>query len=206
MTDKNNTDFDLFERLCLTKTFDELSQEERQLVLGMVTEAEYKVLCEVYQTMHEQRPDEIDPPSTLKNKLDKAWEAKRHRNGIFQLHMPVYQSAAAALIFFLAGLGLNLIREKPAKVIYNTAEVIKYVDRPVKQIRYVTLPAEKEQHQSSQPQTKPIGKNIVTPETNPESIRQQAIASAEIEKSPNSSNGVSIENDTVLKKMMVTIY
>lgn len=214
MTNTNNMDLDLFERLCLTKTFDELSQEERQFVLRMVTEAEYNVMYEVYQTMQRGCPDEIVPSSILKDKLDEALHAKKCRKGIFQLRMPVYQSAAAAVIFFLAGFGFNLIRDKPEKLACRTTEVVKYVDRPVKQIQYVTLPARKEQNQVSQPQSEAKtahaeeihGKNEVLPESNSDIMRQHAIALADVNPASNDTNGVSMENDTVLKKMVVTMY
>ena len=134
MTNTNHTDLDQFEKLCQTKSFYELNEEERQLVLTMVTEAEYQVLCELHGAVHEQSLDEITPSSMLKNKLDKAWETKNQRRGLFQIRIPFYQSAAAAVIFFLVGLSLSLLYERPAKIIRTTAEVVKYVDRPVKQI------------------------------------------------------------------------
>ena len=206
MTNTNYTDLDQFERLCQTKTFYELNEEERKLVLSMVTEAEYQVMCELHGNRQEQSPDEIIPSSILKNKLDKALEAKNQRRGLFQVRIPFYQSAAAAVIFFLVGLGLSSLYERPTKIIRTTAEVVKYVDRPVKQIQYVTLQTKNVQKQDlQQPATLPAPtegmntKNATITETNQQISEGTYIAQ-------NDSNDMNMQNDTVLRKMMVTMY
>jgi len=208
MTNTNHTDLDQFDRLCQTKTFYELNEEERQLVLSMVTEAEYQVMCELHGNIHEQIPDEIIPSSMLKNKLDKAWEAKNHRSGLFQVRISLFQSAAAAVIFFLVGLSFSSLYERPTKIIHTTAEVVKYVDRPVKQIQYVTLQTKNDQKQALQPQpaaqTVPIEELNVKNATITETNHQQTSAGTDIAQ--NDTNDMNMENDTVLRKMMVTMY
>lgn len=210
MTNINDIDLDLLEKLSLTKKFNELNQEEKQQVLRMVDEAEYNVMYELHRRMKEVRPDEITPTSMLKNKLDKSWETKKRRNGFIHLHLPVYQSAVAAIIFFFAGMGMNRLFEKPTPIASNTIEVVKYVDRPVKQIQYVTI-EEKKRHQSSQPQAQAapkddeIIKKPAIPEINSDINAQQTMALANIDRLANDTNGMSMEEDTILRKMMVTM-
>jgi len=212
MTNSNNTDFDQLERLSLTKTFGELNQDEKIIVLRMVTEEEYNNMNELHQNMKEQVLDDITPSPMLKDKLDKAWKTKKHQSGLFHLSMPLYQSAVAAMIFFFAGLGINRIYEKPVPIASNTVEVVKYVDRPVKQIQYVTIQGKKEQNQASQLQAQTVTmenekiKNTTIPETNSDINSQQTIALANIDRLTNDTNGISMEEDTILRKMMVTMY
>ena len=128
------------------------------------------------QTMRMQKKEEITPPKMLKIELDKALAAKRRKSSVFALRMPVYQVAAAAAIFFILGFAANFLRPTPLpEILHSTTEVIKYVDRPVTEIRYVKVPV--------------VQKN-----------EQVAV------ENKNYSVSVSLQEDTILQKMLVNIY
>jgi hypothetical protein len=130
----------------------------------------------------------------------------------FQLRMPVYQSAAAAVIFFLAGLGVSHLFERTPEVIHDTleAEVVKYVDRPIKEIQYIEEPRKEAPLKASQslsmPLPEPVEEYWTAPESNSEVIRQQEIVLENINLALNETNGMSLGDDTVMQKMMVTIH
>jgi hypothetical protein len=211
MIDTNSTDLDRLDKLCQKKTFSTLTPEEKQFVLKHVTEAEYIIMFEVYQTMHKNRTEDITPSESVKDKLNAAWQARPRRTRPFQLWMPVYQSAAAAVIFFLAGLGVSHLFVRTPEVIHDTleVEVVKYVDRPIKEIQYIEVPAKKTPLQASQSQSIPLPEHVeeywMAPESNSEVLRQQEITMANINLALNETNGMSLGDDTVLQKMMVTI-
>jgi len=212
MTDKNNTDLDRLDKLCQKKTFGTLSPEEKQFVLKHSTEAEYNIMFEVYQTMHKNRTEDITPSESVKDKLNTAWQARPRRTGPFQLRMPVYQSVVATVFFFLAGLGVSHLFVRTPEVIHDTleVEVVKYVDRPIKEIQYIEVPAKETPLQASQSQSTPQPDHVeeywTTSESNSEVLRQQEIALANINLALNETNGMSLGDDTVLQKMMVTIH
>jgi hypothetical protein len=209
MTNTNQTDIDPFERLCQTKSFYELNREERELVLSMVTEAEYHAMHEFHQNLQEQIPEEITPTLLLKSKLDEALENKNRRRSLPQRRVPLLQSAAAAVLFFLMGLGASFLNERPAKIVHTTAEVIRYVDRPVKEIRYVSVPAKEEGKLASEseksvqpsPGEKMHFQKTEATEAYPDIQDQQMMGMTDIAQ-----YGLSMDKDTILRKMMLTMY
>lgn len=211
MTDVNQTDLGRLERLYRTKTFSTLTPEEKQLVLKHVTEAEYNVMYEVYQTIHENRSEDITPSESVKDKLNAAWQARPRRSRPFQLQMPVYYSATAAVLFFLAGLGVSNLFERTPEVIHDTleVEVVKYVDRPIKEIQYIEIPLKEAPLKASQslsiPLPEPVQEYWTAPEFNPEVIRQQEIVLENINLALNETTGMSLGDDTLLQEMMVSI-
>lgn len=211
MTDVNQTDLDRLERLHRTKTFSTLTLEEKQFVLKHVTEAEYIVMFEVYKTIHKYRSEDITPSESVKDKLNAAWQARPRRNRPLQLHMPMYYSAAAAVLFFLLGLGVSHLLNKIPDVIHDTleVEVVKYVDRPIKEIQYIEVPPKEAPLKASQspsiPLPEPVEEYWTAPESNSEDIRQQEIVLANINLALNETNGMSLGDDTLLQKMMVSI-
>ncbi|MDR0505969.1 MAG: hypothetical protein LBH32_04005 [Dysgonamonadaceae bacterium] len=133
------------------------------------------------QTIRTQKKEEIAPPETLKARLDKALSAKRRRKGFFTLQIPVYQAAAVAAIFFILGFAANFLRPAPQpEIVYKTKETVKYVDRPVPQIEYVKVYV-------------------------PQKTKKQADYLA-YQIADDDTLGVSLDKDTILQKMMVTIY
>ena len=215
MENISNTDFDRLEKLLRYKQLDELSTSEKQWVLGLISQEEYGQMATLYQsTNHLTDKQEIEPKQKTKTELDKVLAAKRQMRTVFQLKIPVYQSVAAALVFFFIGFGINRSRPVQTRIVHNTTQVIKYVDRPVKQIEYVTIYAKDKKKNvvltkslKTAPTVEILGGNDVTiPESNPEVLHQQEIALTNINRVLNEKNGSSMGGDTVLQKMMVTVY
>ncbi len=148
----------------------------------------------LFQTIHKHKRETITPSDALKSKLDKALAEKRREKSFFTLRIPAYQSVAAAAIFFILGIGTNFLRFSAVspQVVHVpievevikyvekpvVTEVVKYVDRPVVEIRYVKEP---------DPQ-------------------QQMIAQHAVFENSFENQGISLHEDTVLKKMLVTVY
>jgi len=212
----SNTDFDRLEQLLHSRQFDELSSAEKQWVKSILSEEKYKSMSILYTSLNDQNQRiEINPGPETKDSLNKSFAVKVRRPGMFQLKIPVYQSAAAALIFFLVGFGINLSRPVETKVIHDTVEVIKYMSKP-ENAKNSTIEApkqEKKKHKELQVITEQKAVLITRTEdgvsnsgSNPEIIRQQDIAMTNMNKVLNEDNGSSMGGDTLLQKMLVTVY
>ena len=159
------------------------------------------------------RHKEIVPPRALKEKLDKALAARRPAPIHFRTRLPLYQVAAVALVFLVMGLAINYTREVPIRVVTNTIREVRYINRPVRQVQYVTVPAKYAAKPQATEQVKPdvatnedqISHPEIKPEINPDILRQQEIAMINIQRALEK-NGASMGSDSVLQKMMVTIY
>lgn len=212
----SNTDFDRLEKLLCTKRFVELSVSEKQWVENILAEEEYTSMAALYISLSDHKHGiDIEPQAETKNKLNKALAIKVKRPGVFQLKMPMYQSVAAALIFFLVGFGINLSRPIETKIIHDTVQVIKYIPKTENKNNMASetnkLPKKQAQLKNSAPEPEafptlqPVDA-VDMPEANPEVIRQQEIAMTNINRVLNEKNGSSLEGDTVLQKMLVTVY
>jgi hypothetical protein len=159
--------------------------------------------------------DEIEPSSGLKSRLDDALKAKTRRTPLLRLPIPLYQTAAAAAILFFIGLNINLSSVISTRVVRDSIRTVQYIDRPVTQIQYVTVPAKSIQKTSRQ--TEPATtqahaareddmREYTISTDNPVLIRQREVAMANIRRVLNEKNGSSIDGDTVLRKMMVSSY
>jgi len=213
----STTDFDKLEKLLQTKSFSELTVAEREWVTTLVSEEEYASMSMLYNALSiPKQTIDIEPQQDTKLRLNKALNARFHRPGLFQLKMPVYQSVAAAVLFFLVGFGVNFQQPSDPKVIHDTVQVIKYVTRTEqpkimaneatpkqtkKKIKRVISIPEPESALTAQAENA-----VITPESNPELIRQQEIAMTNINHVLNENNGSSMGGDSVLKRMLVTIY
>lgn len=206
----NDTDFEKIEYLLQTREFYELSPAEKELVLAQISETDYSSMRELYMHAKATRHEEIAPPLSLKDKLNKALAARRPTPTHFRTRLPLYQVAAVALVFLVAGLAINYTREVPIRVVTNTIREVKYINRPVKQVQYVTVPAKYAAKPQAMEQVKPeVATNedqINHPEINPDIFRQQEIAMINIQHALNEKSGVSLGSDSVLQKMLVTIY
>jgi hypothetical protein len=148
------------------------------------------------QTVREhKKEEEIIPSNALKNKLDKALEAKRRRNSVFARQIPFYQSVAAAVLFFLLGLGSTLLRpEAPPKIVHTTTEVVKYVEKPVvtEVVKYVDRPVTEIRYIKEPLAQQPANHDTFI-------IQNAALYNS------NENVGISLHDDTVLQKMLITI-
>gem|GEM_PF-1413275 len=212
----SNTDFDRLEKLLYNKLFDELSNSEKQWVESILTEEEYVSMWTLYTSLEAQKLNiDILPRPVIKDRLNKALAVKVNRSGIFQLKMPMYQSVAAALIFFLIGFGINLSRSVETKIVHDVVQVIKYINKPdttdnpaivvpihgkkrIKQIE--TIPESELAHNAQSENSTQVS------ESNTELIHQQEIAMININRTLNEKNGSSLVGDTILQKMLVTLY
>ncbi len=209
----NDNKFEKIEHLLQTKEFYELSPAEKELVLAQISETDYSSMRELFTHVNASRHEEIVPSNALKDKLNKALAARRPAPILFRTRLPLYQVAAVALVFLVAGLAINYTREVPIRVVTNTIREVKYINRPVEQVKYVTVPAKYAPKPQAMEQVKSevatnedqISHPEITHETNPEILRQQEIAMINIQRALEK-NGASMGSDSVLQKMMVTVY
>ncbi len=137
------------------------------------------------KTIREQKTEEITPSESIKNRLDEALKAKKFKPSFFMRQIPVYQAAVAIAVLVIV-IGISFLRpESPPEIIHNTTEIIKYVDRPVTQIEYIKVPVIQ----------------YVTKEKEENEEEQIAVI-----EDTDAYQGISIANDTMLQKMLVTIY
>ena len=210
----NDKHFEKIEHLLQTKGFLELTPAEKELVLAQISETDYSAMRELFLHTRATRHEEIAPPLSLKEKLDKALAARRLAPIYLRTRLPLYQVAAVALLFLVVGLSINYTRETPIKVVTNTIREVKYINRPIKQVQYIVIPANYAQKIQPVEEAKPqVSTNDnqtsypeITDETNPEILRQQGIASTNIERILNEKNGISVGQDSLLQKMLVAIY
>ena len=216
METTSNNDFDQLEELLRTKQFEELSSVERQWVKSMLSEEEYAPMSAIYSSLNDLKPGiDQEPEQETKNKLDKALSVNMRGSGLFKLKIPLYQSVAAALIFFFVGFGINFSRPVQPKVIHDYVQVIKYINKPensqklaiedpkkkkkiIKKLKTVTEPEQMLENQ--------LENTVSSNESNPEFARSQDIAMTNINQVLNEKNGSSMGSDTLLQKMMVTVY
>lgn len=145
---------------------------------------------ELRKLLQEHRSEEIEPSANVKDRLDQAFKLRNKRRKILQL--PFYQSAAAAILFFFAGAGLVKFFEKPQPIAQQVVQVVKYVDRPVKEVQYIRVLV------PSKPLVSSVQKDTLPNFSSQSSENDLAITDVQ--------KGISMGDDTVLQKMMVTIY
>ena len=144
----------------------------------------------LFQTMRKQKKEEITPDNALKNRLDNALATKRREKSFFALRVPLYQSVAAAVIFFVLGFGTNFLHiATPPKSVHTTTEVVKYVEKPVvtEIVKYVDRPVVEIRYVKEPADDTCIAQNVLFYDSD-ESL------------------GISLREDTILQKMLVTVY
>jgi len=207
-------DFEKIEHLLQTKGFEELTAAEKELVLAQISETDYLDMREINIHVKATCHEEITPPLSLKGKLDKALVDRKPTPIYLRTKLPLYQVAAVALLFLVVGLMINYTKETPIKFVTNTIREVKYINRPVKQVQYIIIPAKDAQKLQPIEEAKPqVSANDnqrnyqeTATETNQEILRQQEIAITNIQRTLNEKNGISVGEDSLLQKMLVTIY
>ncbi len=147
--------------------------------------------------MHHRRLEEIEPSAAVKDRLDQAWRSRKKKS---RVQIPLLQSMAAAILFLLAGVGIGQLFERPQKVVQRMVQVVKYVDRPIKEIQYVRVTANTAPILASNAES--VAKDSIPVKTT-YSSGENDLAIADINRVQ---SGISMGDDTVLQKMMVTIY
>lgn len=209
MTDNQ---FDTIEKLCRTKDYRQLTISEKELVQSLTTEDEYNAMRSFYSTVKQKAVDTLEPNPDIKKRLNKTFLLRKKSVGVFLYRIPLYQSAAVALLFFFVGLAISYFRQTPSEIVYNTTEVIRYVDKPVKQIEYVTVYKMKTlaAKQSDKTDVEMIPANEENVNEKPFDFSDYSdatqISMVDINHVLSETDGVSIGSDTLLRKMLNEIY
>lgn len=148
--------------------------------------------------MPEHRSEEIEPSASVKDRLDQALKAKRTR--LHEIRLPLYQSVAAAVLLLVAGMGVGQFFDKPQPVLERIVQQVKFVDRPVKEIQYIRVPVRVESTSASNSETV---KKESAPVLNTSSSNENDLA---VTDQNHVEAGISMGDDTILQKMLVTIY
>jgi hypothetical protein len=219
MENISNQDFEKLENLLKNKRFQLLSTTEKQWVLNYMKEDEYTSMSELYVLVKSNDTEELEPNPKIKNRLDNSFSIVK-KPTIFSLDfktkMPIYQSVAVAMVFFCIGMFTNLFQTKPI-VVHDTVQVIKYVPQQI--IKEIRVPVAQQIPQNLEGskktptiQTDDIqmadsrNESINTESSNPYIAQQQEIALNNVQRALDENNGSSMGNDTVLRKMLVTVY
>lgn len=219
MKDISTNNFDKLDSLLKSHDFEDLTGAQKQWVLSLIDKEEYNSMHGLYNSIGSEsdRKAEIEPDSAIKDKLDRTFQKPVSPTGlsvVFRLKMPVYQSVAVALLFFMVGFFATVYTSKPV-VIRDRVEVIKYVIRPslestlksnIKLTRMALKTPEKKTEDKVIATAETVNDNRTQEVINPDMGRQQEIAVSNVNRVLNENNGSSIEGDTVLQKMLVTVY
>ena len=214
----STNDFDKLERLLTTKNFEELTLIEKQWVLAFMDEPEFYSMSLLYRGLEKNRENkkEIEPSPEIKNKLDFVLKKSKRGSVIGSLNrykIPVYQSVAVALVFFMIGFFANIYKSKPI-IVSNRVEVIKYVTKPaennlnpvIKSGNIARKSVKKNLDENNSQEPKVANVLVINTSVNPEITNQQEIAMNNVNKVLNENNGNSMGSDSILKKMLVTVY
>lgn len=210
----NTTLSDHTEQLLRSKDFDALSAAERKSVLAEMSEDDYGYSRRMQKSFGPKPDDELVPPAALKAKLDNRLVRKQRGTRVWQLRVPVYQSVAAAVVLFFIGMHFNRPAEMPQRVVTQKVAVLKYIDRPVKEIRYVPI----RQSATEPVDNTRVDKELIAPQPLVDkNEKKRESFDARVNTLPDMANnttqtntpetaGVSMGSDTVLRSMMVTVY
>lgn len=138
--------------------------------------------------------EEIEPSTSVKSRLDKAFKAYHHPRR--EIRLPYFQSFAAAILILIVGYGIGRLFDKPEPKVERIVQQVKIVERPVKEIRYIQVPV------------RALAQHSVLAET----CRKDSLGT--VGTSPDlavadvgcAQYGISMGDDSLLRKMMVTIY
>jgi hypothetical protein len=219
MENISTNDFDKLESLLKNKNFEELTLNEKQWVLTFMDEAGYYSMALLYHGLGKNTDNktEIEPSPEIKNKLDFVLKKSKRGSVIGTLNrfkIPVYQSVAVALIFFMIGFFANIYKSKPI-IVSNRVEVIKYVTKPaennslhpeIKSGNIARKSIKKKLHGNNSHEPQIANDLVINTAVNPDITNQQEIAMTNVNKVLTETNGNSMGSDSILKKMLVTVY
>ena len=215
----STNDFDKLECSLKNKNFEELTLNEKQWILTFMDENEYNSMSLLYNGLEKstENKTEIEPSPEIKNKLDLVLKKSKRVSVIVSLNrfkIPVYQSVAIALIFFMIGFFANIYKSKPI-IVSNRIEVIKYVTKPgennslhpvIKSGSIARKSIKKKLHGNNSHEPQVVNDLVINTSVNPDIVNQQEIAMNNVNKVLNENNGNSMGSDSILKKMLVTVY
>ena len=212
-------EFEKFERLLKNKKINQLTQDEKQFALSVVSEQEYETMSAFYANVNNKSIfTEIEPQISTKTKLNNSFNTSKNRIlPIYLRKIPFYQTAAVALICMTVGFWVNFSVGKlndsnktAQNIVRDTIQVIQYMQSPS-----VYLPLTIAQNQIlSQAGLKVINNEkdlfvdtlyhvtnnvFVTNKNQRTSVQKLFQKSA-----PN--NDKNLYADTLLKKMLIVLY
>lgn len=215
----SNTDFDKLESLLKNNHFDDLTWQEKRWVLTHIDEEEYNSMSRIFYDVEKEfkKEMEIEPDHEIKQKLDVAFNKFNKSTALlraFRFKIPAYQSVAVAFLFFITGFLANIYKSTPV-IVRDRVEVIKYVTKNATESTLKS--AIKFNHVARKTPKKAVQEKLISNDKstndmvdnkniNPEIELQQEIAMLNFNRVLSEKNGSSIEGDTVLQKMLVTVY
>lgn len=133
--------FEKIELLLRSKSFDELSDAEKEFVCKSLSREEYEDLFYFYQNIYQAKMHtSIEPKMEIKTALDKQFESEstKSRNPFFSRKLSILKVAAVAAVCFVLGFGIssidNITKDKSENltdsIIHDTVQVIKYIQQP----------------------------------------------------------------------------
>lgn len=222
-------DIEKVEQIIKGKNFNQLTNDEKALILSIISEKEYENYALFLRNLESSNNvEEIEPSSGLKDNLDNILSRQKKKGYIvpfIKRRTAWYQTIAAALLFFLLGYWVNLQTNNSQKstditqnIIHDTIEIVKTIQEPIaKQTNlaannFSNKMSKKFQKSNNDTQTnianenedKKDEKRIDLPENHPTKLLAD-IAEKSLQLAMKEKNGESISGDTVLGKMLVTI-
>lgn len=213
----NNSDYEKLERLLRSISFSDLSKAEKTWVEQFMSETEYNQMASVFENISSQEPIEIEPTFETKEKLDNAF-LKQKKSVFSKNKRLIFQLAAACILFFFIGFGTQHFTQPQIAEIRDTVRVLEYVyllEQSTKQLTTSSIDKKEKakgvkQFQKKTATSKNRHEVAVAKETiqttNPETERLQELAKQSVKQSQQQVTGKSMEGDTVLQKLLVTIY
>ena len=202
----------------LTHDFDKLTAAEQEQVRAAMGEDSYRAQRELHRQFSRPAAAPVEPLKATKDKLDAAFKARytnlAGRNAVdtSQNHSsPVARSqssatahltnkrpvifrwrtmqlAAASLVLLAMGYSLSFVFTPSPESTPAVREVIRYVDRPVREVEYRTVYVDR-----------PVKVFVQLPAT--ETLPVETDDNLAV----NESQGVSLAGDTVMQALMVTL-
>lgn len=173
----------------LNRDFDDLDSAEQKQVRDTLGEELYRAHRELHRNFAMQtKIAPIEPLKSTKDKLDASYKA-RHQFAMrpaisFRRAMQV----AAALLLIATGYSLSLIFSPTVETTPTVREVIRFVDRPVREVEYRTVYVDRPVK---------VYEQLPTADSLPVEIADNLAV--------NENQGVSLAADTVLQALMVTL-
>ena len=202
------------EELARQKSFEQLSEKEKQKVLDIMDSQEYQDMHEFYKMLDKIIINEhkIEPEDKIREKLLLQFQKKESTiKVLFTAKIPAYVAMAAALFIFF----LTFSFQTPTlliKEIHDTVQTVKYVNIP-KEIKNEN----NNEHVVKQERNK-IKKNFSNTDhhlnnnlqnqqlANPVLNYQRQLALDNIKKALNEKKGTNVKDDSVLLSLLVRRY
>jgi hypothetical protein len=211
MDDKENFNI---EELARQKSFDQLSEKEKQKILGIMDTQEYQDIHEFYKKLDKIifKEQKIEPEDEIREKLLLQFQKNESKIKIFfTAKIPAYIALAAALLIFI----LTWSFQAPTLL-------IKEIHDTVQTVRYVKILTEIKNENNNEQVVKQnwnkIQKNIRNNDQNlknnlqnlqfenPTLDYQRKLALVNIKKALNEKKGRNIKDDSALLSLLVRSY